>query len=153
MKIILRQEVKGLGDIGDVKSVSDGYARNYLLPRALGMLATDDNLKLIEKEKKLNAVKAKKDIEAAQKYAGELSRVSVTLTVESKEDDKIFGSVSSADIAEALKGENFTVDKKDILLDSPIKALGAFDVEIKVHPSVNAKIKVWVVSKEKTESK
>lgn len=147
MKIILKQKIKGLGEIGDVKNVKNGYARNFLLPKGLVLEATENNLKIIEKEKTRFSDNLKKEIETAQEFAKKLSAASVTIPVEAGDENKIFGSVGTGDISEALKAEEFEIDKKDIILESPIKELGAFDIEIKVHPKVVAKIKVWIVKK------
>ncbi|MFH0948589.1 MAG: 50S ribosomal protein L9 [Elusimicrobiota bacterium] len=147
MKVILKQEIKGLGKIGDIKSVKDGYARNFLMPKGLVLPANDENLKIIEKEKiKVAEIKIKELAEVTE-FAKKLSSVSVTIPVESGEENKIFGSVSSSDISAALKIEGFDIDKKSIILENPLKELGAFDVTVKVHPEVTAKIKVWVVKK------
>ena len=148
MKIIIRREIDGLGCIGEVKNVKDGYARNYLIPNGMALEANDHNLKIIENEKRIVAEKMGKEKEEAKAYAEKLSQVSVTIPVESREEDKIFGSVGAADIAAALKQEGHDIDKKNILLENPIKEIGAFNVEVKVHRDVTAKIKVWVVKKE-----
>ncbi len=149
MKVILKQEIKGLGKIGDIKSVKDGYARNFLYPKGLALVANDRNLKIIEKEKiKVAEIKIK-EIASATEFAKKLSSVSITLPVAtaSGEENKIFGSVGPADISAALKTEGFDIDKKSIVLDNPLKELGAFDVTVKIHPEVTAKIKVWLVKK------
>jgi len=148
LKIILRQEIDGLGKVGEVKNVKDGYARNYLIPNGLALEANDHNLKIIENEKRIIIEKVMKEQGEAKTYADKLSQVSVTIPVESKEDDKIFGSVGAGDISAALKQEGYEIDKKNIILENPIKEIGAFNVEIKVHRDVSAKIKVWVVKKE-----
>jgi len=149
MKVILKQEIKGLGKIGDIKSVKDGYARNFLYPKGLVLEANDRNLKIIEKEKIKAAEIMKNELASAAEFAKKLSSVSITLPVAaaSGEENKIFGSVGPADISAALKTEGFDIDKKNIMLDNPLKELGAFDVAVKIHPSVSAKIKVWVVKK------
>jgi len=165
MKVILKQEVEGLGKIGDIKSVKDGYARNYLFPKGLVLEANDRNLKIIEKEKiKVAEIKIKELAEVTE-FAKKLSAVSITLPVATVpgEENKIFGSVGPADISVALKSEGFDIDKKSIVLVHPLKELGAFDVNIKihpvrngvpqsgisnrVHPEITAKIKVWLVKK------
>jgi len=148
MKIILRREIDGLGKVGEVKNIKDGYARNYLIPQGLALEANDHNLKIIESEKRIITEKMAKEQEEAKAYAEKLSQVSVTIPVESREDDKIFGSVSTGDISAALKQEGFEIDKKNIILENPIKEIGAFNVEIKIFRNVSAKIKVWVVKKE-----
>lgn len=147
MKIILREEVKGLGTVGETLQVKDGYARNYLIPQGVAVFATEKNLRMLEKERAVAAKKQQEAKESARLFADELSKVSVTISAEAKEDDKIFGSIGIADIAAALKSEGFEIAKKDIVLEEPLKELGAFDVQISVHPEVFAKIKVWVVRK------
>jgi large subunit ribosomal protein L9 len=149
MKVILKQEIKGLGKIGDIKSVKDGYARNFLFPKGLVLEANERNLKIIEKEKIRVAEIKIKELAEVTEFAKKLSSVSITIPVAaaSGEDNKIFGSVGSADISAALKSEGFDIDKKSIVLDNPLKELGAFDVAVKIHPEVTAKIKVWLVKK------
>ncbi|OGS44793.1 MAG: 50S ribosomal protein L9 [Elusimicrobia bacterium RIFOXYD2_FULL_34_15] len=147
MKIILKQEVKGLGKVGDVKNVKDGFGRNFLLPQGLALEANERNLKIIEREKVKSLNTQKAEIEKAQEYAKKLSTVSITIPVEVGEENKIFGSVGAADISEAIKTEGFDVDKKSIILENPLKELGAFDISVKVHPEVTAKIKIWIVKK------
>ncbi|MDD5686325.1 MAG: 50S ribosomal protein L9 [Elusimicrobia bacterium] len=149
MKIILKQEVEGLGKTGDVKNVKDGYARNFLFPKGLALAANENNLKIVEKEKNKILSIVKKKIDEAQEYAKKLSAVSVTIPVEVGEDNKVFGSVTPSDISDALKVEGFEIDKKSIIYEDNIKELGAFEVSVKVHPEVIAKIKVWVVKKDK----
>ncbi|PKM92777.1 MAG: 50S ribosomal protein L9 [Elusimicrobia bacterium HGW-Elusimicrobia-4] len=148
MKVILKQEIKGLGKIGDIKSVKDGYARNFLYPQGLVLEANDRNLKIIEKEKiKVAEIKIK-ELAEINEFAKKLSSASITIPVECGEENKIFGSVGPADISAALKTEGFDIDKKSIVLDNPLKELGAFDVAVKIHPEVTAKIKVWLVKKD-----
>lgn len=149
MKVILKQEIKGLGKIGDIKSVKDGYARNFLFPKGLVLEANDVNLKIIEREKMKIAEIMKNELASAAEFAKKLSSVSITIPVSSAsgEENKIFGSVGPADISAALKTEGFDIDKKSIVLDNPLKELGAFDVAVKIHPEVTAKIKVWLVKK------
>lgn len=150
MKVILKQDIKGLGTIGDIKTVKDGYARNFLYPKGLVLEANDRNLKIIEKEKIKVIEKMKNEFAEASEFAKKLSSVSITIPVESNEENKIFGSVGSSDISAALKTEGFDIDRKSIVLENPLKELGAFDVLIKVskaNPEVTAKIKVWVVKK------
>jgi len=153
MKVILKQGIKGLGKIGDIKSVKDGYARNFLYPKGLVLEANDRNLKIIEKEKVKVAEIMKNEIASAAEFAKKLSSVSITIPVATANatENKIFGSVGPADISAALKTEGFDIDKKSIILDNPLKELGAFDVVVKIHPEVTAKIKIWLVRKEQSE--
>jgi large subunit ribosomal protein L9 len=145
MRVILRQEVEKLGGPGKIVDVSDGYARNYLIPRGLAMPATAANLRMLEEEKKRESLRANREKRAAQRLAEKLNGVSVTATVSVGEDDRVFGAVTSQMIAELLQQKGFEIDRRKIMLEEPLKALGIYDVPIKLHPEVEAKIKVWVV--------
>jgi large subunit ribosomal protein L9 len=145
MKVILRQNTEGLGQIGEVVDVKDGYARNFLIPRKLAYVALKGNIKALEEEKKTLSKKREQELAAAETLAAELEKVSVTIPVQVGEEDRIFGSVTTQMISDALKEKGNEIDKRKIEIDEPIKALGIYSVSIKLHPSVNAKIKVWVV--------
>jgi large subunit ribosomal protein L9 len=145
MKVILRQNYEGLGSIGDVVAVKDGYARNFLVPRKIAYRATASSLKALEEEKIQHDRKEVKLVKEAEALSAKLGSVSLTITMKVGEDEKLFGSVTSQMIADALAAQNFTVDKRDITLEEPIKALGIFEVPVKVHSKVTAKVKVWVV--------
>ncbi len=145
MKVILRKDIEKLGNAGDIVTVKDGYARNYLLPRGLAVPATPGNLRAIEEEKKLAELRANREKRAAEKLAEKLNSVSVTATVSVGEEDKIFGAVTTQMIADLLKEKGYDIDRRKIHLEEPIKALGIYDVPIKLHPEVEAKVKVWVV--------
>jgi large subunit ribosomal protein L9 len=145
MKVILMQDIENLGKKGDVKVVSDGYARNFLLPRKLAKEFTKANIKLIEDEKRRQAIKIEKEKKEFLKIAEKIKNLSITISRNVGEENKMFGAVTSDDIAEALKQEGIEVDKRKIELAEPIKSLGAYDVEIKLHPEVTAVVKVWVV--------
>ncbi|MBI5574100.1 MAG: 50S ribosomal protein L9, partial [Elusimicrobia bacterium] len=121
MRVILKQEIKGLGKIGDIKSVKDGYARNFLMPKGLVLEANDRNMKIIEKEKIKAEEKMKNELASDDEFAKKLLSVSITIPVAtaSGEENKIFGSVGPADISAALKTEGFDIDKKSIVLDNP----------------------------------
>lgn len=146
MKVILREEVKSLGQIGSVVNVADGYAVNYLLPRGMAVEADTKNLKAFEHEKRVVMQRAKKLEVKARAFADNISSLTVTLTAKAGEEEKIFGSITSKDIAEALKAQGVDVDKKKILLDEPIKRLGSYEVGVKVSSDVTASIKVEVVA-------
>lgn len=146
MKIILRQDHDKLGKLGDVVDVKDGYARNYLIPRKIGFAATAGNLRTLEEEKKQSASRQEKDLRNAQKMVEELEKLSITLKVKVGEDEKLFGSVTSQMIADALQAQGITIDKRIIELDEPIKALGIYTVNVKLHTNVIGKLKVWIVS-------
>ena len=145
MKIILKQDVEKLGNAGDVVSVKDGYARNYLIPQGLCVQATRSNIKMADDLKMAQEKKAKKAETAAQKLAKKLQDISVTATVKAGEDDKLFGSVTSQVIADLVAEKGIVIDRHDILLEEPIKELGVFDVPVKLGAGVRAGIKVWVV--------
>ncbi len=145
MKVILRQNIETLGVVGDVINVHDGYALNYLIPRKYAYKATPGNIRSLEEEKKQIEKIRQKEIAAAQKIASEMDKVSITIPVQVGEEDKIFGTVTSQMIADSLKEKGFEVDKRKIDLEEPIKALGIYDVSIKLHSAVTSKVKVWVV--------
>ena len=145
MKVILRQNYNKLGNIGDVVDVKDGFARNYLIPRSIAFRATEGNLKALEQEKKQLARKEEKVIQDSEKLAAQLGSVSLTITMKVGEDDKLFGAVTSQMISESLTEKGYTIDKRIIELEEPIKTLGIFEVPVKLHAKVSAKVKVWVV--------
>ncbi len=145
MKVILRQDFDKLGKLGDIVVVKDGYARNYLIPRNIGYAATKGNLQALEEEKKQHENRQKKEFHQAEKLAVELEKTSVTLKVKVGEDEKLFGSVTSQMIADALKEKGITIDKRSIELEEPIRALGIYTVNMKLHTTVTGKVKVWVV--------
>jgi large subunit ribosomal protein L9 len=145
MKIILRQDFEKLGKIGDIVEVKDGYARNYLLPRKIAFKANDGNLRALEEEKKQHMTQETRALQHAKKMVVELEKVSITLKVKVGEDEKLFGSVTSQMIADALVEKGITIDKRIIELEEPIKALGIYTIDVKLHPDVVGKVKVWVV--------
>lgn len=145
MKIILRKDHDKLGSIGDVIVVKDGYARNYLIPQDYAYAATKGNMHTLEEEKKQALNRTSKEQKVAEKLAAELGKVSVTLQMKVGEDEKLFGSVTSQMVGDALKEKGFEIDKRHIEIDDPIKALGIYDVNVKLHPTISAKVKVWVV--------
>ncbi|HUL45244.1 MAG TPA: 50S ribosomal protein L9 [Bacteroidota bacterium] len=145
MKIILRQDHDKLGKIGDVVDVKDGYARNYLIPRNIGYAATPGNIQALEEEKKQLGRRQDKELHHAQKLSTELEKLSITLKVKVGEDEKLFGSVTSQMIADALEEKGMKLDKRLIELPEPIKALGIYTVDVKLHTNVAGKVKVWVV--------
>lgn len=145
MIVILNRDIKGTGKAGDVVNVSDGYARNMLLPKGYATEATEGNIRSLKKQKAIAAEKKAEEKAAAQQTAEKIGKVSVEIKTKAGEGGRIFGSITSKDIAEALKAQhNITVDKKKILLDSPIKQTGEMTVEIKLYTDVNAKLKVVV---------
>lgn len=145
MKIILRKDFESLGKIGDVVNVKDGYARNFLIPRKIAFTATPSAIRTLEEEKKQHARHEQKLISDANNLKSSVEKLSITIPVKVGEDDKLFGSVTNQDIALVINNLGFTIDKKSILLDEPLKSLGIFEVNIKLHSSVTATVKVWVV--------
>ncbi|MDO8667083.1 MAG: 50S ribosomal protein L9 [Gemmatimonadales bacterium] len=145
MDIILRQDVEKLGSAGEVVTVKDGYARNYLLPRGLAFEANESNRRRLEGERKQRDRKVAAEVGTARDLAAKLEKVSITFTMKAGDGDKLFGSVTTADIAERLQAEGFTIDRKAIELDEPIKALGVYKVPVRLHHDVKPEVRVWVV--------
>lgn len=145
MKVILRQNYEALGQIGDVVEVKAGYARNFLIPRKIAYIALAGNIRALEEEKKSAAKKIQQELHAAENLSAELEKVSVTIPVQVGEEDKIFGSVTTQMIGDALKEKGYDIDKRKIEIEEPIKSLGIYSISVKLHTSVSAKIKVWVV--------
>jgi large subunit ribosomal protein L9 len=146
MKVILQENVKSLGKMGDVVNVADGYARNYLIPKKLGVEANTKNIKALDHEKRKIEEKAKKVRNEAQGLAERLSKVTLTLGAKAGEEERLFGSITSMDIAEALKKEGFDIDRKKILLEEPIKRLGSHTVSIKIHSDVTTQVHINVIA-------
>ena len=147
MKIILKEDVKSLGKKGDVVTVSDGYARNMLLPRKLGVEATPGNLKELKQQNLRDERIAQETLEAAKAFAVEVDRSRVTIPIKTGEEGRVFGSVSAKEIAEAAAAQlHMDLDKKKIVLDGPIKSLGVTEVQVKLHPKVTAHLSVEVVA-------
>ena len=145
MKVILRQNHESLGQIGEVIDVKDGYARNFLIPRKIAYAALKGNVRALEEEKKTVEKKRLQEVQAAEKLSTELEKVSVTIPVQVGEEDKIFGSVTTQMIADALKEKGYDIDKRKIDIEEPIKSLGIYGISIKLHQNVTTNIKVWVV--------
>ena len=148
MQVILRDDMDNLGKSGEVVNVKPGYARNYLLPRGLAIKATASDVKRVEHEKRVIAARTAKLAKEVQAEADALSRISVSIARAVGEEEKLYGSVTSRDIAEALAEQGVKIDSKKIHLEEPIKTLGMTEVPIKLGRGVNATIKVWVVKKE-----
>lgn len=145
MKVLLREDYKGLGEAGEVVKVKDGFARNFLIPRGVAFMATDQNQKRYENDLKQQSWKLERDKINAEELSKKLENVSCTISVQVGEEDKLFGSVTSQNISDVLEEQGYKIDKRKILLDEPIKALGIYSVQIKLHPEVEAAVKVWVV--------
>ncbi|MFZ0232113.1 MAG: 50S ribosomal protein L9 [Candidatus Acidiferrales bacterium] len=148
MQIILQEDVEKLGTRGQLVEVAEGYARNFLLPRKLGLEATAGNLKRLEKMRANFAKKEATEKEAAQKQREQLAAVALEFTRKAGENDQLFGSVTSGDIAEALAAKGFEIDKKRIVLAEPIKVMGEYEVPVKLHREVTANLKIAVKKEE-----
>jgi len=145
MEVILRKDHDKLGTVGTKVLVKDGYARNYLIPHGLAYEATEGALRALEEEKKQADRRSNKELKTSEKLAQELEKVSITIQMKVGEDEKLFGSVTSQMIADVLKEKGIEIDKRIIDLEEPIKALGIYNVNVKLHQSVTGKVKVWVV--------
>ncbi|MEO7510338.1 MAG: 50S ribosomal protein L9 [Gemmatimonadaceae bacterium] len=145
MDVILRQAVDNLGHPGDLVKVSSGFARNYLLPRGVAVVATEGNKRRIAQERaRLEAAEATRR-QTAEEYATKVEQISLTFSARVGEEGKLFGSVTSADIAAQLEAQGFHIEKRQIDLHEPIKSLGVFRVPIKLHADVKPEIKVWII--------
>ena len=145
MKIILRADIDRLGKLGEVINVAPGYARNYLIPKELAYLATSGNLKRIEFEKRRATQQAECEVEEARKQAEKMKDLSLTFQVKVGEEDKLFGSVTTADIVEEAAKQGFEISRHRVLLEEPIKQLGVYTIQVRLHTEVNAEVKIWVV--------
>jgi large subunit ribosomal protein L9 len=146
MKVILKQDMESLGLGGEIVNVAKGYARNYLIPHGMALEATERNIKLTETQRKNIEIKSIKAKEDALKVKERLSGVVVTIAQRVGEEEKLYGSVTTMDIAGQLEKQGITVERRRIILDKPIKSLGEFAVTVKLHPEVTAAIKVVVVA-------
>ncbi|MCR5279990.1 MAG: 50S ribosomal protein L9 [Lachnospiraceae bacterium] len=145
MKVILLQDVKSLGKKGQIVEVNDGYARNFILPKKLGTEATSQNLNTLKLQKANEAKIAQENLDNARKFADDLSTLTVVIGMKAGEGGKVFGSVSSKEIAEEAKKQfGVEIDKKKIVLADPIKSFGTFEIGVKLHPEVTASMKVKV---------
>lgn len=147
MEVILRQDIERLGVAGTVVKVKDGFARNFLIPNGLAVPLTPVNLKKLEQEKERKILQSEKVKKAAEELKSRLAGLSLTISVLTHEEDKLYGNITSLEISGALKEEGFNIDKNSIVLDGPINALGIYEVPIKLHPEILADIKIWVVKK------
>ena len=147
MEVILLQDVKTLGKIGESIKVKDGYARNYLIPKKLAMLHTDGAVRVIEEGLKKVKALAEKEKAKFSKIAKKISQISLNISMESGVDDTLFGTVTSDMIFHALQQEGISVDKKNITIPEAIKKLGVYTVTIKLHPEVKQELRIWVVKK------
>jgi large subunit ribosomal protein L9 len=148
MEIILREDIERLGIRGQVVKVADGYARNFLLPKRLAVAATDANRKIVEQERQAHLRREAKQKGEAEDLSKLMAGVIVIIAQKAGENDQLFGSVTSKDVADALAQKNFTIDRRKVLMDEPIKQLGEFKVPVRLHKDVTAEITVQVVKEE-----
>ena len=145
MKVILRETHEKLGEAGSIVNVAKGYARNFLIPKKIALEYSKSSLKILEEEKKIKEVRKNKEKRVAEQLGIQLNKVSLTASVRVGEEDRVFGTVTTQDIANLLKEKGFDIDKKKILLENPIKALGIYTIKIKLHSEVETSVKLWVV--------
>lgn len=145
MKLILRADVENLGRLGEIVTVKPGYGRNYLLPQGLAMPATEASLRVFEQEKKKLQARMDAAKGEAQAIADKLAAINLVITVRTGEGDKLYGSVTTSVIGDALEAQGVTLDRKKIVLDDPIRALGEYVLDVKLHPDVRGALKVSVV--------
>jgi large subunit ribosomal protein L9 len=148
MEVILKQAIEKLGEEGEQVNVANGYARNYLLPKGLAVKATKQNIAILQHEKNVIEQKEKKEIKGAQKIANKIRSLSCVLKRQVGEKDKLFGSVTSNDIADFLRENGVEIDRKKIQLEEPIKSLGTTRVPIKIHPEITVELKIKVQKEE-----
>jgi large subunit ribosomal protein L9 len=145
MEIILLKDLEGLGTRGETVKVADGYARNYLIPHRLALSAAGSGARVFMEQERQKSVRENRLKRGAERTASDMAKTSCTIPVQVGEEDRVFGSVTTQDIADALGKAGFEVDKRKILLDEPLKALGVYNVRVKLMMDVEAKVKVWVV--------
>lgn len=145
MRVILKQEVPHLGDAGDIVTVSPGYGRNHLIPRGLAVLANDGSVASLEHQKQMAEAIRRKLLAAAKELATKLEGTPVSIRRETGEDEKLFGSVTKRDVAEALAAEGIDLDRKQIALDEPLRSIGLFNVPVRLHRDVAATVRVYVI--------
>jgi len=144
MEVILLHDVQGLGTRGDRKSVAAGYARNYLLPRNLALPATSAGARMFEEGERIRRTRGEKDKRIAEALGTRLEKLSLTVEAQVGEDEKLFGSVTALDIVEAARTAGFELERKQIQLEEPLRALGVYRIDVKLHPEVVVPIKLWV---------
>lgn len=147
MEIILNEDVQKLGKAGTIVKVKDGFARNFLIPNGLAVLATAASLKRLQQEQQRKQSQIESLKKEAEELKDRLAQVSLTIASLTQEDENLYGGITAQDISAALKEESFDIDKNQIILSKPIKSLGIYEVPVKLHPEVTANLKVWVVKK------
>lgn len=145
MKLILKEDVEKLGEAGELVTVKDGYGRNYLIPQGYAVMATDGAIRAYEEEQRQRSRKIEATIQNAQKLADQLEKVSVTITVTAGEDGKIFGTVTTQQLADAVNEKGFDIDRRKITIDSDVKNLGEYTATVNILKDINATLKFWVV--------
>jgi len=145
MEVILLKSVPNLGEAGDCVNVARGYARNYLVPNGMAVVADDSQRRILAEEQRLSHLRDRKRRRAAESLAGRFQDVSVTIAMQAGEDDKLFGSVTTRDLAEELAKQGLEVDRRAIELEEPLKQLGVYSVPVRLHHDVRVTVKVWVV--------
>jgi large subunit ribosomal protein L9 len=145
VEIILLESVSNLGKRGDTVRVKPGYARNYLFPRKMAVMANNANKRSFAEEEKVRSRRDVVEMRSAKEQASKLADVSCTITVKVGEDDRLYGSVSSADIAKEMENQGYRIDKRHVLLEEPIKKIGVYTVDVRLHREVVVPIRVWVV--------
>ncbi len=148
MEVILLESIEGLGTRGDRVQVARGYARNFLLPRQLALQATGAGARVFEEAERAHRKRTASERTTAESLASKMSEASMTLYAQVGEDEKLFGSVTAQDIAEALTEQGYPIDRRQVLLEEPIKVLGVYWVEVKLFQDIHAKVKVWVAKQE-----
>lgn len=145
MEVILKQKVQGLGDRGDVVKVKEGYARNYLFPKRLALPSTPGQRRVLDEETRLHGVRDAKLKQGVQVVAEKMKGLSCTIVVQAGEEDKLYGSVTGHDIAKAVSDQGFAIDHKQVELEEPIKKLGVYSVNVRLHREIEVPVKIWVV--------
>jgi len=148
MDVILRKTIDNVGEAGEIVKVKDGYARNYLIPRGLAYQASEDNQRRAEAESARRAGKVASDRADAEALAARLESLELHFNAKAGEGDRLFGSITSGDIAEQVTAQGFTLDKRMIEIEEPIKMIGIYKVPVRLHPEVRAELRVWVVKEE-----
>jgi large subunit ribosomal protein L9 len=147
MRVILIKDADKIGKMGDTLTVKDGYGRNFLLPKKIAIEATPGAERVLEQKKQAHARREKRIKAECETLAAKIAELSCTISMEAGEEDKLFGSVTTEMISEVLANEGVEIDKRKIVLDEPIKAIGVYSVEVRLHPEVKAQARIWVVKK------
>ncbi len=145
MRIILLQDHEGLGSAGDQQDVKDGYARNYLIPKGVALKADKNSLKRFQEMARLKEIRKDRALKKSKELAEKLRSLSLTVPVQVGEEDRVFGAVTSLEIAQQLKDKGYEIDKRQIMLEEPIKSLGIFKIPIKLHSEITTSVKLWVI--------